>query len=232
MIFQKTYIISNRPSISSSPFERQIAKFYPYLFSVAAKNSFVFAISDTLGTSVQNANLRNLRVFELPVRVPRSLVNCLTFDGKRVTWIAYQFLQNPASYIYIQYTYTRKMRRRRDVNAYTSPGLSRVLSLFVPLFDRHSRRTILLLGVLPDYNVCRRLCKLPCGSVRFLSRVRAHARTHARTYRRKLHVRAPRNPVLKQYKQWARAVVMVTRIKTKMCTISRSESFEMKCSRR
>jgi hypothetical protein len=64
-------------------------------------------------------------------------------------------------------------------------------------------RTILTVGVLPDYNVCRRLCKLPRGSAWFLSHTHARASGYTgipmlNQYKQPVHTRARRCRELKQ----------------------------------
>ena len=95
---------------------------------------------------------------------------------------------------------------------HTNPCVSLVLLLFVPRSDRHcSHGQSSPVRVLPDYNVCQGLCKLPHGSTWFLPHTQF---TCVRTHRTCLHELpciwhsracrycASRDFMLKQYKHW------------------------------
>lgn len=114
--------------------------------------------------------------FFVPNEVLRSTVNCLTFDGKTVTWLAYQFLLSVTSRC------VHRFHRKRcavyfitHVYAYKSVCFSRSAVFRFSLRPSLRSRTILAAGVLPDYSVCRGLCKLPRGSAWFLPHTQ---RTH------------------------------------------------------
>lgn len=177
----------------------------PYSFLIAAKSGyntryFTFARIFSEFTS-----------FRISVRVLCLSINCLTFDGKSVTWLAYQFLPPIASHTYVCTVPAVRAVPYITICMHTSQCVSLVLLAFrVPRSDHHySHGQSSPVGVLPDYNVCQGLCKLPHGSAWVLphtqfTRVRTHRtclrelrciwRSHACRYC------ASRDFMLEQYK--------------------------------